>query len=116
MGARYGSISCVTNSILNDKSKHIVVEPDSRVWEALNANCKNNNYNFKIIEGFISKTPMILTNKDDVFGYGSKSEKSNKSLIKSYTLDEVKAKYNINKFTALITDCDGFLEQFLNEN
>ena len=31
LGARYGSVSIITNKIVNDKSTHYVVEPDSAV-------------------------------------------------------------------------------------
>ncbi len=35
LGARYGSVSCIINSKLNCKTNQVVVEPDERVWEAL---------------------------------------------------------------------------------
>lgn len=35
LGARYGSVSCIINSKLNNKNNQVVVEPDERVWEAL---------------------------------------------------------------------------------
>jgi len=35
LGARYGSVSCIINSKLCNKNNQISVEPDSRVWDAL---------------------------------------------------------------------------------
>ena len=35
LGARYGGVSITINKILNDKTKHVAVEPDPIVWEAL---------------------------------------------------------------------------------
>jgi hypothetical protein len=35
LGARYGSVSCIINSKLNNKNNQVVVEPDHRVWDAL---------------------------------------------------------------------------------
>ena len=35
LGARYGSVSCIINSKLKYKTNQVVVQPDERVWEAL---------------------------------------------------------------------------------
>ena len=40
MGARYGTVSCVISQVLNDPTKHVAVEPDSTVIEALTENKK----------------------------------------------------------------------------
>jgi len=48
LGARYGSVSCVINSKLNNKNNQVVVEPDDRVWDALE---KNKTFT-EIIHGF----------------------------------------------------------------
>lgn len=55
LSARYGTVSCTINKKLNFKNNQVVVEPDSRVWKALEKNIKNNNCNFHIIKGFIEK-------------------------------------------------------------
>ena len=116
LGARYGSVSCIINSKLNDKNNQVVVEPDSRVWNALEKNKKINCCEFNIVKGFISNKKLDLTNLDHYYGgYGSTSIENNNTKIPSYTLDEIKSKYNLN-FNVLFVDCEGFLEQFLNEN
>ena len=94
LGARYGTVSCAINKKLNYSSNQVSVEPDSRVWEALEKNKKNNECNFKIIKGFISKRRLNLTNLNDYFGgYG----------------------FKLN-FNTLVADCEGFLGMFLQEN
>ena len=42
--------------------------------------------------------------------------KDENSKINNYTLNEVKTKYNIKKFNVLVADCEGFLEQFFDDN
>ena len=55
LGARYGSVSCISNLKLDNKSNHVVVEPDTKVWDALEYNKINNNCDFNIVKGFLSK-------------------------------------------------------------
>ena len=38
LGARYGSVFCVINSKLSNKNNQVSIEPDSRVWDALEKN------------------------------------------------------------------------------
>jgi FkbM family methyltransferase len=116
LGARYGSVSCIINSKLNNKKNQVVVEPDDRVWDALEKNKVNNNCEFNIIKGFISNKKLDLINLDVYLGgYGSTFIESNDTKIPSYSLDEIKNKYNLN-FNVLVADCEGFLEVFFDEN
>jgi FkbM family methyltransferase len=116
LGARYGSVSCIINSKLNNKKNQVVVEPDDRVWDALERNKNVNNCNFSIVKGFISNKKLNLTNLDDHFGgYGATFIESNDTKIPSYSLDEISNKYNLN-FDVLVADCEGFLEIFFDEN
>jgi len=107
LGARYGSVSIVTNQILNDKESHYVVEPDASVWNALSTNMKNNNCSFNIIKGTISQKNYSLTNPKD--GYAKRSIINKDSTIQSFELPDV-------PFNVLIADCEGFLETFYDEN
>ena len=116
LGARYGSVSCIINSKLNNKKNQVVVEPDDRVWDALEKNKVNNNCEFNIVKGFISNKKLDLTNLDVCLnGYGATFIESNDTKIPSYSLDEIKIKYNL-KFNVLVADCEGFLEVFFDEN
>lgn len=115
LGARYGTVSCVINKKLKNKHNQVVVEPDDRVWQALEDNMERNNCDFHIIKGFISAKKMKLTDKEDWRGYGTKSEENASSKIPSFTLQEIQKKYKL-KFNVLVADCEGFLCQFLDEN
>ena len=115
LGARYGSVSCITNKKLSNKTNHVVVEPDERVWEALEGNKMRNDCHFHIIRGFISKKHLGLTDKDDWYGYGTRSIEDVSSNILCLTLEEVQQKYGLI-FDTLIADCEGFLGNFFEEN
>jgi hypothetical protein len=58
---------------------------------------------------------MDLTDKDAHFGYGTQSYATQNSLIPSYTLEYIQEKYGLI-FNTLVADCEGFLEQFFDEN
>jgi len=113
LGARYGSVSIITNKIVNDKSTHYVVEPDSSVWECLENNMKNNNCNFNIIKGVIGKTEGNNNKyKLEGDGYAKRSVVDNsygKSQIETFDLPDI-------PFNVLIADCEGYLETFYDDN
>jgi FkbM family methyltransferase len=116
LGARYGSVSCVINFKLNNKTNQVVVEPDDRVWNALKLNRDRNNCKFNIVKGFISNKKLDLTELDCCLdGYGATFIENNETKIPSYTLNEIKEIYNLN-FNVLVADCEGFLEVFFDEN
>jgi len=115
LGARYGSVSVVVNRILDNKTSHVVVEPDERVWESLEENKISNDCQFNIIKGFISNKKLNLTDITSYGGYGTTSIEDSGSKIPSYSLSEIKEKYKLN-FNVLIADCEGFLETFYDEN
>lgn len=114
LGARYGTVSCAINSKLYNKSKQVSVEPDDRVWDALEKNMNNNNCNFNIIKGFISKKKLNLFHKDR--DYGTTYILDESTNINCYSLNDIKNTYNIKHFSVLVADCEGGLELFLYEN
>lgn len=108
LGARYGSVSIITNRIVEDKSSHYVVEPDKEVWEALEGNMKRNNCNFNIIKGIIGSGKHRLVGE----GYAKRTVTDpsyGESSIQTFKLPDI-------NFDTLIVDCEGFLETFYNEN
>ena len=116
LGARYGSVSCIINSKLKCKTNQVVVEPDERVWEALERNKKVNKCEFHIVKGFVSSKKLGLTNINDYYGgYAATYIDQDDSKIPSYTMEEIKTKYNL-QFNVLVADCEGFLERFFDEN
>lgn len=110
LGARYGTVSCVINKLLNNKKNQVVVEPDHTVWSALEENKKKNNCDFHIIKGFVSNKKFSLSN----LGYSSSVIESNDTQIKSFKLDEIETQFNL-KFDTLVVDCEGCLEIFFDD-
>lgn len=115
LGARYGTVSCIINTKLKNKRNQVVVEPDERVWDALEKNKKTNECDFHIIKGFLSKKKLSLTKINSYDGYGTTSIENKNSKIQSHSLEEIEEKYNL-KFNVLVADCEGFLETFFDEN
>lgn len=114
LGGRYGTVSCVISKKLSYPLNLVVVEPDERVWDVLEENMIANDCNFHIVKGFVSNSPLGLTELESFDRYGTTSIKSESSTIKSYTLNEIETMYNL-KFNTLVADCEGFLEQFFDE-
>ena len=112
LGARYGTVSCIINKKIKNKLNQISVEPDETVWKPLEMNKIKNNCNFNIIKGFISNKKLGLHQN----GYGTTFITDEKTKIPSYSLHEIKSKYNIENFNVLVADCEGFLEVFFDEN
>jgi len=111
IGARYGSVSCIINSKLKNKKNQVVIEPDERVWKALEFNKNVNNCHFTIIKGFLSRKKLSLTNLEECRGYGTQSQLDEVSAIPTVTLEDLNMNFNV-----LVADCEGFLETFFDEN
>jgi FkbM family methyltransferase len=115
LGARYGTVSCVINKKLIDKNNQVSVEPDERVWDALEKNILRNNCKINIVKGFISNEKLNLTNHEDYGGYGTTSLVDPSSTIDFYTLEQIQHTYTL-KFDTLVADCEGYLGKFLDEH
>jgi FkbM family methyltransferase len=120
LGARYGTVSCVINKLLDDKTKHVAVEPDPIVIGALKQNRDAHGCQFHIVDGVITPCNMHLTtfyhiNNDCTYGNYSQPTEKEHANVKNFTLEDIKKKYDI-EFNCLVADCEGFLEQFLREN
>ena len=113
LGARYGSVSCVINKKLHDKTKQVSVEPDSSVWAALERNIQTNGCSVNIHKGFVSKSPRELV----LMGYASRTvpSKSTSTDNLSLSVEELQTKYNLT-FDTLVADCEGFLETLFDEH
>ena len=105
LGARYGAVSVTTNKILNDISKHYVVEPDASVWNALETNMKNNDCNFNIIKGVIGEKKYSVCGSN----YSTYTQEDPNSTLESHKIPDI-------NFNTLIVDCEGYLETFYFEN
>lgn len=111
LGARYGTVSCLTNRIVNDKGKenHYVVEPDSKVWDALEDNMKINNCSFNIIKGVISSEDKKYKLEGTGYAVHTTIDTNYGKGIDTYKIPDV-------PFNTLIADCEGYMEIFYNEN
>ena len=119
LGARYGGVSCAINNNLDEEHKkyQVSVEPDERVWGALEKNMIDNKCLFNIVKGFISNNKLSLTNLDECLGgYGATSIHDEDTKIKSYDMNDIKKQYNIDNFNVLVADCEGGLGEFMDEN
>ena len=110
LGARYGTVSCVINRILNNKKNQVVIEPDETVWDSLENNKNINKCDFYIIKGFVSNRNFELSDQ----GYSSSATESTNSKIKSYSLEDIELQLKL-KFDTLVVDCEGCLETFFDE-
>lgn len=114
LGARYGTVSCIINFKLKDKVRQVSVEPDLRVLSALYKNKELHQCQFLIFNGIISNVNMKLC-QDNNNGYGNFCTKTDESFITKISLDELIKQTGLN-FDVLVADCEGFLEQFFDEN
>jgi FkbM family methyltransferase len=113
LGARYGTVSCVINKKIGSPANQVSVEPDERVHQALENNMKENGCNFHIVKGVVSKSPCRLDKPEN--GYATTSIIDMSGNVPHFTLEEIEATYTL-RFNTLIADCEGFLEQFFDEN
>lgn len=111
LGARYGSVSCVINKKLQNKTKQVSVEPDKTVWEALDKNIQNNRCSVNVHKGFVSRTSRDLIQ----MGYASMTIPAKNTNNLSLSVEDLQSKYNLT-FDTLVADCEGFLETFFDEH
>ena len=121
LGARYGSVSCIINKIIENKSNQVSVEPEPGVWSVLEKNMKINDCDFYIFKGIISNKNYQLK----LNGYGSTVDINDTITTKhpemksidtdNISLDNLQNNLGL-RFNVLVADCEGFLETFLNEN
>lgn len=119
MGARYGTISCLLSQILDDPTRHVAVEPDISVIEALTKNRETNNGKFHIYNGVISQYGYDIQVKVipeyRYYEYGTYTKRSTSPTVKNMSLEELQKKHNL-KFDCVVADCEGFFYDFVKEN
>ena len=112
LGARYGTVSCTINKKLNNKKNQVSVEPDDRVWNALDVNKIKNACDFNIVKGFVTNKKLDLTNLGEgMSAYGATFIENNDTKIPSYSLDDL---INIDLCKNLIQDLDWECKIFTN--
>lgn len=116
LGCKCHIMSCAINDNLNNKSNHLVVEPDEKVCAILENIREKNNYYFQILNGLISRKKIDIINFENWDrNYGSGYVENENTKIPSYSFNEIKEKYNLN-FNVLYIDCKELLDFFIEEN
>ena len=111
LGARYGSVSCIINKKLDNKTRQVSVEPDKNVWSALENNIQRNGCSIILHKGFVSRKPLDLL----PYGYAATSVPTQTPTVQSLTIEELEELHNL-QFDTLVADCEGFLQEFFAEN
>jgi FkbM family methyltransferase len=110
LGARYGSCSISINENLTNKKNQVSIEPDTKVYEALEKNKNINNAEFNILYGAISKVNVSIEQHE----YATFTLPDESGTIKTYDLWEIERMFNL-KFDALVADCEGCLSVIIEE-
>lgn len=110
LGARYGGVSITINKILKNKKDHVAVEPEAKVWNALEKNRNRHYCEFQICKGAISNKPLKM-NEGGYNGFANFTSDAETNDIPLFKISD----FNID-FNVLVVDCEGALENFYNEN
>lgn len=71
-GGCVGVVSCVTNRLLKDPTRHMVVEANPKLWEVLKKNRDRNSCKFEVVEAaFDENGPQVTFNIHKLFVGGS---------------------------------------------
>lgn len=116
LGGRYGTVSCIINNKLDDPYKHVVIEPEESVIPGLLENRKTHNSYFTVYRNVISDKPKSIV----CAGYGTytvdaTSTDDEKNMAPIIKLQDI-IDYHKCNFTVLVADCEGCLEEFINDN
>lgn len=120
LGGCLGVVSVVSNSKLNNKENHVVVEANPNLMNYMNYNKNINNCHFKIENAMISSTSDGVFYSYDKLVAGSAHRTDNqernktKHIVNVMTYDELEKKHNL-KFDVLIIDIEGGELEFLKE-
>jgi hypothetical protein len=108
-GGSIGRNSCVINSILKDKTKHVVIEPNPTEYAGLEKNRVLCGLEYKTESAAISKVPLYAKH------WATYSEQVEDSiLVNTMTYDDFKLKYDIS-FNTIIIDNEGNFPQTLRD-
>lgn len=120
LGGCLGIISCITNKILDDKKKHVVVEPNEDVIFFLEKNKINNDCGFIVEKTILSNKLKETEFYKNKYYLGSSIIKPlnvnvKMELVKCMSLENLIRKHNIF-FNTLIMDIEGSEYEFIEEN
>jgi hypothetical protein len=100
-GGSIGRSSCLINYLLNDKEKHIVIEPNLNEARELEKNKNNNSFKFSIERSAISGHKLYSK------GWRTYKSKIPGSVeVNTITLEQLRDKYKLN-YNVLVIDNEG---------
>lgn len=114
LGGNIGRNSMLISSLLEDPTKHVVLESDSDIANCLKKNRDDNNKQFHVEDAALSKRKLLQkensweTIPSDTLIEGYKK-------VRNVTLPELEQKYNV-RFDALVADCEGALYEILQDD
>lgn len=107
IGACIGAVSCVTNRLLADKKRHVVVEGNPKLISSIEKNRDINQCGFTILNKAVSQEPEVTFYLSEEFIVGGTAQRKSPHPVKveGITLDELDQKYG--PFNVLIMDIEG---------
>jgi len=116
-GARFGTTTCEIAKKLENSGRLVTVEPDDKVWTALEANVKTHQCHAHVLRGAVSSKPLFMLGS----GYGGRSSLDTKNDMAShankeptFTFDEVEQASGL-KFDTLLIDCEGCAQDMMDQ-
>lgn len=106
-GACLGVVSCITNKLLRDKTRHVVVEPNPKVIPSIYKNRALNNSGFLIEHCAISNKREETFYLHPVFIVGGTSQRQTDEAVRlpGRSMEELNNRYG--PFSTLIIDIEG---------
>lgn len=107
LGSCLGYVSCLTNDLLADKSKHVVLEANPRLIPSIEKNKEANKAGFHIEQKIISNTKKNTFYIHDLIVGGSLKRKTAYEVeVEGVTVAELEKKYKL-RFNTLVMDIEG---------
>jgi FkbM family methyltransferase len=113
LGGHVGRNSCVISSILDDSSRHVVLESDPDVAVLLRENRDAHGFRFGIETAALSSRPMVQRGMSTYSTDGL--HPSDSKPIATLTWSQLQEKYPTLKFDTLVVDCEGALYGILQD-
>jgi len=120
VGARYGSVSCVIAAMQQQSGKAVSVEPDFKVWDALDKNLKTYGCQVNVLKGVVGTTPVAIEELG-TSGFGTRTQGAGSKVgtssrtVPAHSLAQLETDFNMH-FDTLVVDCEGWFPTLLREN
>ena len=117
LGGCFGVLACLTNQRLADPSKHVVVEANPQLIEALTHNKDQNACGFEVIHGLVSKNSdgIFHIRPNHVLGSGICRPGKEQVKVPVYSLGDIQNKTGVI-FDHFMLDIEGAEYDFIMEN